>query len=97
VTGISVETGWKADIVERRRKEIETVAGMFGFDRVTALGLPAAGLDRVAKSELVIAFSKVLAEFCPEQVFVPYPYDVHTDHRAVFDAAASCTKSFRCP
>jgi LmbE family N-acetylglucosaminyl deacetylase len=35
--------------------------------------------------------------FEPEEVFVPHPSDVHTDHRIVFDAVASCTKWFRYP
>lgn len=35
--------------------------------------------------------------FKPEEVFVPHPADIHTDHRITFDAVSSSTKWFRCP
>jgi LmbE family N-acetylglucosaminyl deacetylase len=43
------------------------------------------------------AISGVFKAFQPVEVFLPSPSDVHTDHRAVFDAAAACTKWFRYP
>ena len=46
---------------------------------------------------MVAGISDVFKIFEPEEVFVPHPSDVHTDHRIVFDAAASCTKWFRYP
>lgn len=33
----------------------------------------------------------------PNIVYLPYRTDAHSDHAAVFDAVASCTKSFRYP
>ena len=48
-------------------------------------------------SDLVAAISNVFKAFQPDEVFVPHPSDVHTDHRIVFDAVAGCTKWFRHP
>ena len=48
-------------------------------------------------SDLVAGISNVFRSFEPEEVFVPHPSDVHTDHRIVFDAVSSCTKWFRYP
>lgn len=97
VTGISTADGWKQEQVERRADEIARVTAMFGFDQVITLGFPTTQLDRVAVGDLVAGISGAFKAFQPEEVFVPHPSDVHTDHRAVFDAAAACTKWFRYP
>ena len=97
VTGISMDSGWKPEQVERRADEIARVTAMFGFDHVFALDFPTTQLDRIPVGDLVGALSGVFNTFQPEEVFVPHPSDVHTDHRAVFAAAAACTKWFRYP
>ncbi len=97
VTGISTANGWKQEQVERRADEIARVTAVFGFDHVFTLDFPTTQLDRIPVGDLVGAMSGVFKAFQPEEVFVPHPSDVHTDHRAVFDAAAACTKWFRYP
>lgn len=97
VTRMSVESGWESAVVERREAEVARVTHAVGFSRVFNLGLPPAQLDRVPMSELVAAVSTVFKEFEPEEVYLPHREDVHTDHRAVFDAAAACSKWFRYP
>jgi LmbE family N-acetylglucosaminyl deacetylase len=64
---------------------------------VFTLDFPTTELDRIPVGDLVAAMSSVFKVFQPEEVFVPHPSDVHTDHRAVFDAAVACTKWFRYP
>ena len=97
VTGISTANGWKQEQVERRADEISRVIAVLGFDHVFTLDFPTTQLDRIPVGDLVGAISGVFKAFQPEEVFVPHPSDVHTDHRAVFDAAAACTKWFRYP
>lgn len=97
VTAISVESGWSKGKVNQRADEIKRVTELFGFDEVLALNFPTTQLDRVPMSDVVTGISDVFRSFMPEEVFVPHPSDVHTDHRVVFDAAASCTKWFRSP
>lgn len=97
VTGISTEYGWNPDQVKKRYDEIKRISGYFSFDEVYSLNLRPAQVDRLPMSELVTKISEVLQSFEPQEVFVPHPSDVHTDHRVVFRAVAACTKWFRCP
>jgi LmbE family N-acetylglucosaminyl deacetylase len=97
VTAITAEAGWNGEKVKQRAEEIMRVTEFFGFDSVFELNAPTTQLDQVPMRDLVAAISKVFKDFEPEDVFVPHPSDVHTDHRIVFDAVASCTKWFRYP
>ena len=97
VTGISAEAGWSGQKIKQRADEIKRVTELIGFDSVFELNYPTTQLDQVSMSDLVTAISNVFKTFEPEEVFVPHPSDVHTDHRIVFDAVASCTKWFRYP
>ncbi len=97
VTSISIETGWSAEKMKQRANEIKRVTELFDFESVFELNFPTTQLDQVPMSDLVAAVSNVFKTFEPEEVFVPHPSDVHTDHRVVFNAVASCTKWFRYP
>ncbi|WP_295583626.1 PIG-L deacetylase family protein [uncultured Lamprocystis sp.] len=97
VTGISVATGWDEARVARRAEEIRRVAERYRFSALYEMGLPTTRLDQVPTADLVSAFSGIFKEFQPQEVFVPHPSDVHSDHRIVFQAVAGCTKWFRYP
>jgi LmbE family N-acetylglucosaminyl deacetylase len=97
VTGISTANGWKQEQVDLRAEEIARVEKYFRFDHVFRLDFPTTQLDRIPVSDLVDGLAGAFKSFQPEEVFLPHPSDVHTDHRAVFDAAAACTKWFRYP
>ncbi len=97
VSSIRVDFGWSAERVKQRTNEIAAITELFGFDEVFELNFPTTQLDQVSMSDLVSAISNVFKTFEPEEVFLPHPSDVHTDHRMVFSAAASCTKWFRYP
>lgn len=97
VTAMSAECGFTPEMMERREREIEKVAQMYGFDSVHRLGFPTTRLDEVPMSQLVVAMSKVFQSVQPNQVFLPFQHDVHSDHQHAFAAAYSCTKVFRYP
>lgn len=97
VTGITTGSGWSEEKIKQRTDEIKRITALFGFDAVFELNFPTTQLDQVPMSDLVAAVSNVFKTFEPEEVFVPHPSDVHTDHRMVFDVVASCTKWFRYP
>ncbi len=97
VTSVSEELGFSHERVKQRADEIQRITELFGFDEVFELNFPTTQLDRIPMSDLVSSISEVFKTFQPEEVFVPHPSDVHTDHRVVFDAVASCTKWFRYP
>jgi LmbE family N-acetylglucosaminyl deacetylase len=97
VTGISSKAGWDDEKIKKRADEIKQITDLFSFDSVFELNFPTTKLDNVPMSDLVTAISNAFKNFEPEEVFVPHPSDVHTDHHIVFEAVASCTKWFRHP
>lgn len=86
-----------AERVERRSREIEQVAGAYGFGSSTCLHFPASRLDEVPCTELIAAIGAVVGRLQPEVIYLPFPGDAHTDHRAVYSAAVAVTKWFRYP
>jgi LmbE family N-acetylglucosaminyl deacetylase len=97
ITNIDVENGWGKDIIEKRQKEIETVAEMYGFEKTFKLDYPTAKLDTIPIQKIIESISKVIFEIKPEIIYLPNRSDVHTDHQIAFKAAYSCTKNFRYP
>ena len=97
ITNIVVKNGWDKDIVEKRQKEIKTVAEMYGFEKTFKLDYPTAKLDIIPIQEIIESISGVILEIKPEIIYLPNRSDVHTDHQITFKAAYSCTKNFRYP
>lgn len=99
VTAITVEDGWAEQKVLARDLEIERVRKGLGIssDNLYKLGYSTSKLDRVPTSELISRISSVFEEFKPEEVFLPHPGDIHSDHRITFEAVSACTKWFRYP
>jgi LmbE family N-acetylglucosaminyl deacetylase len=89
--------GYPAARKKARRAEIARISELYGFASVTELGFETTTLDAVPRVELVKKMAAVFKTIRPEIVYLPFPGDVHSDHRAVFSAAASCTKWFRHP
>jgi LmbE family N-acetylglucosaminyl deacetylase len=48
-------------------------------------------------SKLISKISSVVNTIKPNIIYLPFKSDVHSDHKYIFDAAYSCTKSFRYP
>ena len=99
MTAITKEAGWAAEKIQQRAAEIERVREglQVSPNHLYALGFPATELDRIPMNILVGEISKVFADFQPDEVLLPYPGDVHSDHRVTFEAASACTKWFRYP
>jgi N-acetylglucosamine malate deacetylase 1 len=95
VTDMQVRHGFAAAAVERRTAEIAAVAAAYPFAKVHNLGLAPTRLDVLPQAELVAAVAAVVREVAPSIIYVPFPGDAHSDHAAVFDAVAACTKWFR--
>jgi LmbE family N-acetylglucosaminyl deacetylase len=97
MTSMTQDAGWSQNSIKQRNLEISKVKEMFGFDSVFELGFSPAKLDQIPMNELVSAVSDTINSFSPNEIFVPHPSDIHSDHRVTFDVVASCTKWFRSP
>ena len=99
MTAITESAGWSAERIQQRAAEIDRVREglQVAPHHLYALGFPTAELDRIPMSILVAKISEVFADFQPDEVLLPYPGDVHSDHRLTFEAASACTKWFRYP
>lgn len=82
---------------KQREKELKQVSNAYGFKSVHNLRLKTMQVDEYSMSELIGAISKVINEVQPNIIYLPFKGDVHSDHRKIFEAAYSCTKSFRYP
>ncbi len=83
--------------VLNRAKQIDEVAGLYGFSSVHDLGFPSMSLDQVPLTTIIGRLADVVHQVKPNIVLLPFHSDVHSDHRVAFEAAYSCTKSFRFP
>ncbi len=97
VTAMAPDQGFPPERVEARRREVREVARAYGFAGTHELGLPTTRLDRVPRADLVEAVGAVLRRVVPDTVYLPFRHDAHSDHAAVFDAAAACVKGLRPP
>ena len=97
MTTITREAGFSGERIQSRGGEIEWVSEAYGFSTTHQAPFVTARLDTYPKSDLVAEVSQCIANVEPDTIYLPYRNDVHSDHAAVFDAVASCTKSFRYP
>ena len=97
VTGISVEIGWSKDAVIKRDNEIEEVSKKCGFSNVFNLRLPTTKIDTLPLSDLIEKITDVYKKVEPEIIYMPFAYDVHTDHQIISKALQSTLKWFRYP
>ena len=80
-----------------KEKEIGEVSKAFNFNSTSRTKFTTSQLDSVPRKEIIQVISKVFQEIQPNFLYLPFQNDIHSDHSIVFDAAASCTKSFRYP
>jgi len=85
------------DGFEKREKEIKEVSKAYGFDSVHNLRLKTTRIDEYTVSDLVQKISEVIMAIRPNIIYLPFKSDVHSDHRLIFHATYSCTKTFRYP
>ncbi len=97
ITNMKTEYGYSDERVKERNEEIRKVNEAYGFDGFYNLELEPAGMHKYDTGEFISNLKSVFEEVKPEIILLPYGSDVHSDHRVIFDAVYSCTKSFRAP
>lgn len=82
---------------EEQSKIWEEVKESYGFTSVEELGFPELKLMDISLNTLIPAFSQVLNKIRPQTLIIPNRSDIHSDHQAIYNAVAACTKAFRYP
>lgn len=88
---------YSAERNAHRDEMVKKAAELYGFDGVYEASLPTTMLDTLDVNTIVEQINKVYNEVKPNIVYMNYISDVHSDHKAAFDAAYTCTRSFRKP
>ena len=96
-TGISEKTGWSTKDVIKRDAEIDAVANKYKFKEVFNFRLPTKEIDTLPLSNLIEKITDVYHKIEPEIIYIPFIYDVHTDHQIISKALQSTFKWFRYP
>ena len=94
-TEMKKSDGFKKTLIKKRDAEINKVAKLYNFDAIHRLGLSTKKVDEYVISNLIEKISSVINDVEPNIIYLPFKGDVHSDHRRIFEAAYSCTKSFR--
>ena len=97
ITGMLEEYGWSAKNIEKRDKEIKQVNNIYQFSKVHKLNFPAANLDQIKMSDFVKGISSIIKLVKPNLIYMPFRFDVHSDHQITAKAVQSCIKRFRYP
>ena len=96
-SAISEDNGYSRAQIDKRNCEITAVAQAYGFSSVQQLQLPTTRLDTLPLGDMIAQASQIMNQIRPEILYLPFPGDVHSDHRIVFEVMMACTKQFRYP
>lgn len=80
-----------------REKEIQKVSKLYDFDSVNKLSFETTKVDHHSISEIIQKISNIIKKIKPNIIYLPFSEDPHSDHKRIFEASYSCTKSFRYP
>lgn len=96
-THMKEEYGYEIPQINKRNNQIDAVNKLYGFDKFYNLELEPAYLEKYHTDIIIRQVSSIINEIKPQTVILPYRYDIHSDHKFVFDVMYSCTKNFRYP
>ena len=83
--------------IKNYNKQIRNMKALYKFDSFKQLSFPASELDTISENTIIHYMDDYIKKIKPNIVYIPFPGDIHSDHRKVFNMASSCTKSFRKP
>jgi len=96
-TDINEECGFSQERVLERAHEIQKVKDAYNFNGVYKLEIPAMKVNEFPIHKIIQKISKIFNEVQPNILYLPFKKDIHSDHKLIFEAAYSCTKTFRYP
>lgn len=80
---------------KKREKELSKVSKLYNFNSTHQLQFETTKVDQYSMSDLIKNISRVINKIKPNIIYLPFKEDIHTDHKKLFEASYSCTKSFR--
>ena len=86
---------WTSDHWDIIRKECIEAAEILGVNRVVFKELPAACLDVTPAWKINHFVRELINEFCPTEVYLPFPFDLHKDHGAISYAASVVLRPYQ--
>jgi len=84
-------------IIAQQARQVSLVKKAYPFRTLNWLKFPTTRLETISLKTLIEAIEDVVQQVKPEIVFVPNPYDVHSDHRVTFSAAMTVFKPLSMP
>ena len=99
ITNMIKEGGWNKKQISEKEEQINFVRKSLNIksNNFFNLNFPTTKLDQFPINQIIKKISDVFIEFEPNEIFIPHPGDIHSDHKVVFEAAIACTKWFRYP
>lgn len=99
VTKMTESQDWPGDAIAKKETQISKIVDRLGIEKRNfyQLDFKTTLLDRYPLSEIISQVSKAVNSFKPDDVFVPFFHDAHSDHRIVSEAAFAALKPFRNP
>lgn len=91
------QDNYSKEFIIKRKRQIKSVYNYYGFKKIFQLDYSPSILDNIPLKSLIGDIANIFKQVKPEIIYLPFRNDIHTDHKVVFDAVLSCTKSFRYP
>jgi len=80
-----------------QKQILKKVVELYCFKSYVCLELIELQLADMSLNDIIPLISSVFKQIEPEILYIPNRSDIHSDHRAVYNAVSACTKSFRYP
>ena len=97
VTNLTQHSNISPERITQRKREIKAVASHYKMRETLQLNFPTTTLDDIAIGDIISAMGDFVSHTQPNDIYLPFRRDAHSDHRVVFDAGVAVSKWFRYP
>lgn len=97
MTKASVKNGFSLAIMNKQKMCVEEASNMYKFASCTWLDFKPAALEDVPKKDIIASIASCINNIKPHTIYLPHPWDAHSDHKITFESAWSSSKIFRYP
>ena len=87
VATVAYAPDWSESLIKKREKETEKSAKILGIKKIHKLNFPTAKLDTIGQKEINDSLKNLINKIKPEVVYIPHQYDLHKDHRIIFESS----------